>query len=163
MSLACADLLGQWLLTHADIVPVHIGGERNVTGLVRLPWTKAALGFVLYGVLAFVLFSGRAVHNMSRSALTSYFSLFFSFLVTLGLWHDLHLDICFKSACCRDVLCAWEAILGSLVPLLLFTSLLTVSFGSGCYWLNAESGVFLVPLTITGKVIYSFTFENVSL
>lgn len=77
MSLACADLLVQWLLTHADIVPVHIGGERNVTGLVRLPWTKAALGFVLYGVLAFVLVSGRAVHNMSRSALTNYFSLFF--------------------------------------------------------------------------------------
>lgn len=83
--------------------------------------------------------------------------------MTLGLWYDLHLDICFKSACCCDVLCAWEAILGSLVHLLFFISLLAVSFGSGCDLLNAESGVLLVPLTINGKVISSLTFGNVSL
>lgn len=75
------SLLGQWLLAHADNVPVHMGSERNVTGLVRLLWTKPALGFVLYGVLAYVLVSGRAVHNMSRSALTNYFS--FTFFLSL--------------------------------------------------------------------------------
>lgn len=42
---------------------------------------------------------------MSRSALTNYFRLLFFFLVTFGLWHDLHLDIYFKECVLFSTYC----------------------------------------------------------
>lgn len=99
---------------------------------------------------------------MSRSALTNYFRLLV-FLFFLSSW----LLVCgmistwtfvLKSACCfQRVVCAWEAILVSLDHSLLFTSRLTVFVSSCC--LSAD--VSLIPLTITGKVVFSLTFGDV--